>query len=92
MRDWFPLIDKRAARREQFPLLRAVQHERPGCAADRSRQEYWRAANRRSVAAESQTRQDRERADEADADRFIFEMKRREQERFLSRLNERKAG
>lgn len=40
--DWWVLIDKRAALREQFPSLQKVRHERPGCKTDVERQRVVR--------------------------------------------------
>ncbi|MDF2507261.1 MAG: hypothetical protein K0Q52_1120 [Microbacterium sp.] len=40
--DWWCLIDKRAALREQFPPLSKVRNERPGCAADIERKRLFR--------------------------------------------------
>ena len=90
-RDWMQLINKRAAVKEQFPRLQSVMNERPGCQVDRDRKARFREENRRSVehaaaAAIAARRQ------EVDADRFIAEMRRREQERFLARLNERRSA
>lgn len=42
--DWMVLINKRAALKEQFPSLRKVMNERPGCAVDIERQRMNRAA------------------------------------------------
>ena len=33
--DWVALIDRKAAIREQFPTLRRLMSERPGCEAER---------------------------------------------------------
>ncbi len=52
MSDWWDLIDKRAAIREQFPTFRQVRNERPGCRADNARQAHYRAENRASLQAE----------------------------------------
>lgn len=41
---WWPLIDKRAAMREQFPSLTKVRSERPGCAADIERKRLFKEA------------------------------------------------
>jgi hypothetical protein len=54
--NWLDLIDKRAALREQFPTFARVRNERPGCAADIARQEFYRAENRMSVAREQEAR------------------------------------
>ncbi|MEI3845345.1 MULTISPECIES: hypothetical protein [unclassified Microbacterium] len=42
--DWMVLISKRAALKEQFPPLRKVLNERPGCAADIERKRIFREA------------------------------------------------
>jgi hypothetical protein len=80
--DWLVFIDKRAALKEQFPPLRQVVKERPGTAADKAAKEFFHVDNRRSV-TEARRRQ---ATQEADADRFIREMRAREQERFLARV------
>lgn len=84
-RDWTRLIDKRAALREQFPQLRSVMNERPGCQADRDRQALHRAQNRLSVEQAAAAAIARRRQEE-DADRFIAEMERRKKEAFLARI------
>lgn len=85
------LIDKRAALKEQFPRLQSLMNERPGCQADRDRREYW-AADNQARTARSVRPEHVADAQEADADRFIAQMRRREQERFLARLSERKTA
>lgn len=55
--DWWELIDKRAALREQFPSLAKVKNELPGCKADRERQRVFQ--ERRAL--EKLARQERER-------------------------------
>lgn len=90
--DWVALIDRKAAIREQFPTLRRLMSERPGCEAERQNRAVFAAENRASV--------ERCRTaigeQEADADRFISEMRRKEQNRFLARFearqDEKKAG
>ena len=54
MSDWWDLIDKRAAQREQFPTLAQVRNERPGCAADNARQAFYREQNHQSHQAAQQ--------------------------------------
>lgn len=54
--DWWNLIDRAAARREQFPTLREIRKERPGCAADNRRQAYFREENRLSILAAEERR------------------------------------
>lgn len=90
-RDWTRLIDKRAAVKEQFPALRSLMNERPGCQVDRDRQARYREENRRSV-EQAAAAAIAARRQEADADLFIEQMRRREQERFLARLQERKTA
>lgn len=90
-RDWIDLVDKRAALKEQFPRLQSLMNERPGCQADRDRQARYREENRRSVERAAQAAIARRRQ-EADADLFIEQMRRREQETFLARLAEKTQG
>lgn len=52
--DWWVLIDKKAALKEQFPSLAKVRNERPGCAADNERKRLYREAAELRVAAERQ--------------------------------------
>jgi hypothetical protein len=85
-RDWTPLINKRAAVKEQFPTLARVLTERPGCREDRARREFYAADNRMSVVRA----RDRERAQEADADRFIAEMRERKRAKFLAAVREKR--
>ena len=47
--NWWEFIDVQAAVREQFPTLREVRNERPGCRTDKARQEFYRAENQASV-------------------------------------------
>lgn len=86
--DWLTLIDKKAAIREQFPSLQKVMRERPGTIRDRQNRELYEAE---SAALRTRMR-NAQTAQEADADRFIQEMRQREQERFLARFNERKTA
>lgn len=58
MRDWWPLINRQAAVRENTPDMRALQHERPGCKADRERREFYRAENQASKRAAEQAQWD----------------------------------
>lgn len=46
MNDWWELIDKNAALKEQFPRRSTVERERPGTKADRARQAFYYADNR----------------------------------------------
>lgn len=54
--DWWSLIDKRAALREQRPNLRRLLNERPGCAADNARQATYREITRLRIEAEQHAR------------------------------------
>lgn len=54
--EWWRLIDKRAAVRENRPNLRRLLTERPGCAADNTRQAHYRAVTAERIARENQTR------------------------------------
>lgn len=78
--DWVALIDRKAAIREQFPTLRRLMSERPGCEAERQNRAVFAADNRASV--------ERCRTaigeQEADADRFIAEMRRKHEEQFTA--------
>lgn len=56
--DWWALIDKRAALKEQHPTIRKVLNERPGCAADKARQAAYREETRRLIQAEADARWD----------------------------------
>jgi hypothetical protein len=91
-RDWWVLIDKKAALREQHARLSVLLQERPGCAVDRERQERLAIDNRRSVAGAVYSRTDRELHDIEDADRFIAEMEAKRREAFLARYEQRRAA
>ena len=83
--DWLVLINKRAAIKEQFPSLARIRHERPGSEQDRDNRARFQIENQMSVKrarAAVGVRDEQEK----DADRFITEMRRREQERFLARM------
>jgi hypothetical protein len=93
---WPLLINRRAAIREQFPSFAKVIRERPGTPEDRELKAFYHAENRLSIvrAGERATKaartvREREREDEADAERLITEMKQRENERFLRSLDAR---
>ncbi len=84
--DW--LIDTEAAMRERFPTLRQVKSERPGCEADRTRQQLYREENRQSVARAAAAAR-RARRQEEDADMFIAHMRRRKGLEFVAQVKDR---
>lgn len=88
--DWWALIDKRAAVKENSPPLRRVARERPGCADDRAAREHW-AADNRARTARSLLPEDVAAYQLADADRFISKMKAKQQAEFLSRIGRKTA-
>lgn len=90
-RDWWVLIDKKAALREQHGRLSKLMQERPGCEVDRDRQHRYALDNRRSIAGAVYSRTDRELHDIEDADRFIAEMEAKRRADFLARFEERRA-
>lgn len=63
--EWWALIDKRAALREQFPPLAKVLHERPGCAQDIARQRSFRLASETRLVEEQKARWNQAVADNA---------------------------
>lgn len=77
-RDWMPLINKRAAVKEQFPSLAKVLAERPGSPRDRELREFYHADNRRSWARSQRTARVRVEQERADAERFIEMQRERE--------------
>ena len=89
-RDWWGLIYGPAAIREQFPSRKALMDERPWCAADMARQKKYYAENRLSMAGLLFTREDRERADIEDADRFIAAAEERKRVKFLAHIKQRR--
>jgi len=84
-RDWFQLIDKKAAGREQFPPLSRVIRERPGTSTDRTNREFWAADNRRNYHPTTPTEQER------DADQFIRAMRDKQQAEFLARFEQKRS-
>lgn len=90
--DWLHLIYKPAALKEQFPPLSQIIRDRPGTVEERAQRAFFHADNRRSI---TEARR-RVREQEADAERFIREMRRRTEKKFLAhveaRQDERKAG
>jgi hypothetical protein len=74
--DWWCLIDKKAALREQFPSLSKVRHERPGCAADNERKRVYREAAELAKAREHAARWKRS-CDENARLRSEYETRRR---------------
>ena len=52
MRDWWELINTKAALRETTPDMRTLQHERPGCPSDRARQAFYAAENQAAKQAD----------------------------------------
>ena len=86
--DW--QIDTAAALREQFPTMAKVRNERPGCEADRTRQQLYREENRRSV-AQAAAAAKRARQQEQDADMFIAHMRRRKGLEYAARIHDRQA-
>ena len=86
--DWLPLINKRAAIKEQFPSFAKVAKERPGSNGDRAQREFHGARNLQSHAVSRRTARQLEQSHEdaeADADRFIAEQKAKEAQQTVAR-------
>lgn len=63
--DWWPLINQRAALKEQFPSFKKVVTERPGSATDRERKRLYQEMTELSKAREQQARLDAIAAEQA---------------------------
>lgn len=80
--EWWPLINRRAALSEQFPPLWKIRNERPGCAADRARQEAFRLESETRRTREAKARWDASVAEnerrrlQADLDRYAARRRR----------------
>ena len=85
--EWWSLIDKRAALREQFPSLAKVRSERPGCATDIERKRVFREAAELRKAAQAQARWDAAIAENARRAQLI---RNREYKAYRTRQNEMK--
>ena len=85
-RDWWPLINKRAALKEQFPSLATVLKERPGTTTDREMQEFYRADNRLYGVRSYTPRHVREAAHIAEVEAIVREQQAKERAAFLKRL------
>lgn len=85
-RDWWPLINKRAALKEQFPSLATVMKERPGSTTDRDMQEFYRADNRLHAVRSYTPRHVREAAHVAEVEAIVREQQGKQRAAFLKRL------
>jgi hypothetical protein len=90
-RDWWPLINKRAALKEQFPTLATVQRERPGSLTDREMQEFYKADNRLRAIRHYTPRDVREASHRAEVDALVAEMKEKQRAVFLAGLKRKSA-
>ena len=89
-RDWWPLINKKAALREAFPSLATVLRERPGSLTDREMQEFYAADNRLHAIRHYIPREVREASHRAEVDAVVAEMKSKQRAALLKKLEQKR--
>lgn len=85
-RDWWPLINKRAAIKEHFPKYAAVLAERPGTPRDRELKAFYYAENRLSMLRSYVSHEDRVRFEQEQAAVFIDLMREKKREEFRAKF------